>query len=44
SPVRELRDRLGRLQAGQTVRFFADLGDWRGQLQFVIRDPSWWEN
>lgn len=44
SPVRAIRDRLGRLQSGDPVRFYADLGDWRGQLQLVIRDESWWAN
>jgi hypothetical protein len=44
SPVRAIRDRLNQLHVGDSVRFYADLGDWRGQLQFVIRDPSWWED
>lgn len=43
SPIRDIRGRLDGLKAGDSVRFYADLGDWRGQLQFVIRDPSWWE-
>jgi hypothetical protein len=28
-------------QAGQTVRFYGELGQYRERWQFVIQDPSW---
>lgn len=41
SPVSEIRDALRELQPGDPVSFIGDLGDWRGRLQVVVRDPSW---
>ncbi|MGC9453101.1 MAG: endonuclease/exonuclease/phosphatase family protein [Oceanipulchritudo sp.] len=41
SPEVEVRSRLGQLQPGDRINAFADLDDWRGALQLVIRDPSW---
>jgi endonuclease/exonuclease/phosphatase family metal-dependent hydrolase len=41
SPVRALRDVLSGLEPGDRLQAFADLDDWRGRLQVVIRDPSW---
>jgi len=41
-PDKELRDRLRRQwRQGATVRFYGELGQYRGTWQFVIRAPSW---
>ena len=41
SPDRDIRKRLDDLQPGDRINAFADLDAWRGELQLVIRDPSW---
>ena len=41
SPVRALQERLQALQLGDRLHAYADLSDWRGQLQVVIRHPDW---
>jgi len=39
---KELRDRLRREhKTGQTIRFYGELGQYRGRWQFVIRDATW---
>jgi len=41
-PEKPLRDRLRtQWRQGATVRFYGELGQYRGTWQFVIRDPSW---
>jgi len=41
-PEKALRDRLRtQWRQGATVRFYGELGQYRGTWQFVIRDPSW---
>jgi len=41
-PDKPLRDRLRKQwRAGATIRFYGELGQYRGKWQFVIRDPSW---
>jgi len=41
-PEKELRDRLRKEWArGATIRFYGELGQYRGNWQFVIRDASW---
>lgn len=41
SPHAEIRARINRFSVGETIRGLGDLQDWRGQLQFVVRDISW---
>lgn len=41
SPVRAVRDALDAMKPGDVLHAFADLDDWRGRLQVVIRDPGW---
>jgi hypothetical protein len=41
SPERSVRDQLRGLEPGDRIRAYGDLSDWRGQLQLVIRHPSW---
>lgn len=41
SPLKEVRDRLNALRPGQQLNCMADLDVFRGQLQVVVRDPSW---
>jgi hypothetical protein len=41
SPNREIRDQLDQLRPGDRLHAFADLDEWRGNLQVVVRDPSW---
>jgi len=41
SPVPSVREALNALQPGDELRAFADLEDWRGRLQLVIRHASW---
>jgi hypothetical protein len=39
---RALRDQLrAAWKAGQTVRFYGELGQYKGRWQFIIRDASW---
>jgi len=41
-PDKPLRDRLRKQwKPGSTVRFYGELGQYRGTWQLVIRDPSW---
>jgi len=41
-PDKRLRDRLrNQWREGATIRFYGELGQYRGTWQFVIRDPSW---
>jgi len=41
-PDKPLRDRLRKQwRKGSTVRFYGELGQYRGKWQFTIRDPSW---
>jgi len=41
-PDKALRERLRKQwRAGAAVRFYGELGQYRGTWQFVIRDPSW---
>lgn len=40
-PIREIRSRLDQLEPGDRLRTYADLDEWRGDLQVVIRDDSW---
>jgi len=44
SPVREIRDKLRAMKAGDPIRAHADLDVFRGNLQLVIRDKSWLKN
>lgn len=38
----ELRERLRKEhKAGETIRFYGELGQYRGRWQFIIRDASW---
>lgn len=41
SPVSDIREELNEMQPGDRLNTFATLGDWRGNLQVVIQDPSW---
>jgi hypothetical protein len=41
SPNREVRNQLDQLRPGDPLNAFADLDEWRGKLQVVIRDPLW---
>ncbi len=41
SPVPGVRAALDALQPGAELRAYADLEDWRGRLQLVIRHESW---
>jgi hypothetical protein len=41
SPISSVREELNKKQPGDSLRTFATLGDWRGNLQVVIQDPSW---
>lgn len=41
SPVHSVRERLETLRPGDPLRAYADLSDWRGRLQMVIRHPDW---
>jgi len=41
SPVRSIMERLQALRPGDRLRAYADLSDWRGRLQMVIRHPDW---
>jgi endonuclease/exonuclease/phosphatase family metal-dependent hydrolase len=41
SPLRAIRDALNALQAGEMITVFADLDDYRGNLQLVIQDKNW---
>jgi len=41
SPLREVRDRLNALQPGDRLRTLADLDYWRGNVQVVVRHPTW---
>ena len=38
---RKLLDSLKTRSAGDRICFYGDLSEYRGQLQFIIRDPSW---
>jgi hypothetical protein len=44
SPVSSIRDDLNDMEPGDRLDSFAVLGDWRGNLQVVIQDPSWVRN
>lgn len=41
APMRSVRETLETLSPGDPLKSFVDLGDWRGNLQLVIRHPSW---
>lgn len=42
APDPALRDRLrAKHKAGDTIRFYAQLGRYRDRWQFVVQDPSW---
>ncbi len=41
SPISSIREKLNNLEPGDQLTTFATLGDWRGNLQVVIQDPSW---
>lgn len=42
SPVRGLRDDLARrFHAGQKIRFYGELGTYRGRWQFVVQSAAW---
>lgn len=41
SPVRSVQERLQTLRPGDHLKAYADLSDWRGRLQMVIRHPDW---
>jgi endonuclease/exonuclease/phosphatase family metal-dependent hydrolase len=38
---RDLAGRLAQLQPGAALDFLGDLGEFRGQIQFVIQHPAW---
>ena len=42
TPHRSIEEQLEVLKTGDRVHFLADLDSWRGNLQVVIRSPSWW--
>jgi endonuclease/exonuclease/phosphatase family metal-dependent hydrolase len=41
APLSEVRKTLEAIEPGTSVRFVAELGVFRGQLQFLINDPTW---
>ncbi|MGE9290345.1 MAG: endonuclease/exonuclease/phosphatase family protein [Puniceicoccales bacterium] len=40
-PDPSIWDQVGKLSPGKTVRFVGELGTWKGNYQWVIRDASW---
>ncbi len=40
----DVRTALNGLEAGSPVHFWGELGEFRGRLNFVIQDSSWWKN
>jgi endonuclease/exonuclease/phosphatase family metal-dependent hydrolase len=41
SPIRDIRTKLDQLRPGDRLHAFADLDEWRGKLQVVVRDDAW---
>ncbi len=41
SPIRDIRTELDQLRPGDRLHAFADLDEWRGKLQVVVRDDAW---
>ncbi|MGJ3244192.1 MAG: endonuclease/exonuclease/phosphatase family protein [Opitutales bacterium] len=42
TPFDDVYKQIIRRQVGHTVSFIGQLGSYRGRIQFVIQDPTWW--